>query len=320
MPETTFLEGASLWDEIKRLSTRPRRGPAYVAVAYVGKSAPDLVVLRRGDHLVVDASENALKSGQTNPRALEQYVRQGVAVHSHPGLHAKVYVFGNVAISGSPNASRHSELYLLEAGFRTTTPSAVVASRSFVTNLEVPHEALDLRRLRHLQRFYREPKYAQGAARARGVFPVTGDSVPRLHLAQITDHDPSEAESRVIKASRRTARRAAGPVAAVDIDTTTFIGGHWYSEGDFIIRVTDGAPAEREVYPPGEIFRIDPVTSRRQVLWVATRTPLETIKWAELTSLAKAAGLTLNPRFPKDRWIQSRRHRQAIVSAWPAST
>ena len=46
---------------------------------------------------VVDASEHAVKSGQTNPSELIAFLRSGVEVHSAENLHAKVYVFRDAA-------------------------------------------------------------------------------------------------------------------------------------------------------------------------------------------------------------------------------
>jgi len=57
---------------------------------------------------VCDASEGMVKTGQTDPKVLLAYLRKGVNVRSHSGLHAKAIVRGRVAIVGSANSSNTS--------------------------------------------------------------------------------------------------------------------------------------------------------------------------------------------------------------------
>ena len=57
----------SLWTEIERLATASRYRVA--AVAYV--TDDEIVQFGEGDLLVVDASDNAIKTGQTDRRVLK---------------------------------------------------------------------------------------------------------------------------------------------------------------------------------------------------------------------------------------------------------
>jgi hypothetical protein len=54
-----------IWHEITSTAKGSRRGKAFVAVPYFGEAGSRLLPLREGDTLLVNASEAAVKSGQT---------------------------------------------------------------------------------------------------------------------------------------------------------------------------------------------------------------------------------------------------------------
>jgi phosphatidylserine/phosphatidylglycerophosphate/cardiolipin synthase-like enzyme len=114
---------------------RKSRQRAWVAVAYFGKGAAKLLPLPRGSRLVVDASDNAVKAGQTHPADLLALQAKGVRVFSYPYLHGKIYVFGNVAAIGSANASYNSAQTLLEAMVMTTERRIVEGAKRFVERI-----------------------------------------------------------------------------------------------------------------------------------------------------------------------------------------
>jgi hypothetical protein len=63
-------------------SAKSARKPALVAVAYFGQGASKLLPLPAGSRLVVDASDNAVKSGQTQPSDLKRLQKRGVVIYS----------------------------------------------------------------------------------------------------------------------------------------------------------------------------------------------------------------------------------------------
>jgi hypothetical protein len=77
---TQFLQ-SNIWDKITFLAKRAKH--RFIAVAYLGKGASDLLPLNRGDVLVVDMSLSAMRSGQTNPFEIGKYLKRGMEVHSH---------------------------------------------------------------------------------------------------------------------------------------------------------------------------------------------------------------------------------------------
>ncbi|PTU57875.1 hypothetical protein DBB34_01775 [Sphaerisporangium cinnabarinum] len=104
--------------------------PIFVAVAYVGRHAHEVLSLEVGDRLVCDGSDANLHAGADSPASLQYYVDRGAECWSLPGLHAKVLVVGmqrRQAIVGSANLSRRSRDDLGEAAIRTDDPDVVSA-------------------------------------------------------------------------------------------------------------------------------------------------------------------------------------------------
>jgi hypothetical protein len=131
MADTSFL-AAELWPTLLKLAKSP--GPKMVAVAYYSSDAH--VRCGRGDTVVVNASEAAIKSGQTSAKLLLAAAKRGARVFSHSKLHAKILVAAGQAIVGSANISAASHL-LREAGVHLTDPAEVKAcSRYFASLLE----------------------------------------------------------------------------------------------------------------------------------------------------------------------------------------
>ena len=115
--------GTSPWTAITKDVQRKRRGPIVAAISYVGVKAPEVLPLRQGDFLICDASERAIKQGVTSAKALGWYLRAGVQVFSHEGLHSKVVATETFAWVGSANASSNSRDNLTEASVRIEGPA-----------------------------------------------------------------------------------------------------------------------------------------------------------------------------------------------------
>lgn len=125
------LVSSGLWKTIKGLAKKKSRKQA--AVAYV--SSDDILGFGKGDLLVTDASDAAIKSGQTSAAVLARAHKQGAEIHSCPGLHAKVIVIDATAILGSANISNSSASSLIEAAWITDNPIAAGMASRFIHDL-----------------------------------------------------------------------------------------------------------------------------------------------------------------------------------------
>jgi phosphatidylserine/phosphatidylglycerophosphate/cardiolipin synthase-like enzyme len=105
-----IIKGNKPWTQVARLIRGHRKT---AAIAYVSKGAPLLFEDR--DTLVCDASDGAIKAGQTDARTLGRFLKAGATLFSFRNLHAKLLVSGNVTVIGSANLSSSAQEHLVEA-------------------------------------------------------------------------------------------------------------------------------------------------------------------------------------------------------------
>ncbi len=200
-----------VWKSITA-SAKAARKPALVAVAYFGQGASKLMPLPAGSRLVIDASEGAVKSGQTHPADLIRLQKRGVVIYSYPLLHAKVYAFDGFAFVGSANASNRSAGTLREAVVKTSDQAVVRSARAFVRDL--CRDELSPGRLDRMQKMYRPPRIPGGSKETRKASSRKAASgLPRLFLAQLELKDlpegseaASEKGMKIAKARRNHGR------------------------------------------------------------------------------------------------------------------
>lgn len=116
-----------LWAALRERARKARKKRA--AIAYFTKNH---LALGRGDILVVDASDGAIKSQATNAFLLEEMHAKGVTIYSLPGLHAKVALLDDVAVIGSANSSPNSEDRLIEAALVSDSPFVVAGVQQLI--------------------------------------------------------------------------------------------------------------------------------------------------------------------------------------------
>ena len=88
------------------------------AIAYVSKGTP--LSFQDGDTLVCDASDQAIKSGETDAKTIKKFFNAGAKLYSCQNLHAKLLISNGLTVIGSANLSASSENILIEAALLTT--------------------------------------------------------------------------------------------------------------------------------------------------------------------------------------------------------
>ncbi|MBL7940348.1 MAG: phospholipase D family protein [Flavobacteriales bacterium] len=244
----SFLQ-AGLWRELTTAIKRSR-GMADVAVAYFGADGAGLLPLRKGSRLVVDASLDAVKSGQTHPGALLKLYRQGVAIFNKPGLHAKVFIVGKKAYVGSANASRHSAHTLIEAAMVSDNAKTVRQVRAFIDELAL-HE-LGEEQLKGLIKIYRPPKNMVGERQAR----ASATKGPRVWITRITIGDLPEAFEDIHEEEGRVARKLMEHPRRHVQDDFWWAGDCPYAKGDIVVQVVRERGVPNRVRPPGTVLHM----------------------------------------------------------------
>lgn len=244
---TEFL-GTNIWSGLTAEAKR-FNGKSFVAVAYFGTGAAKRLPLKKGSILVVDASDKAVKSGQTNPAELIKLRKLGVRIFSMSNLHAKVFVFGGVAFVGSTNVSENSEDVYSEASIRSSQTSVVSSARQFVRTLavnEIGPQKLEALLAAYKSRKKTGPKGKHGRNKVEPRFFIV-----RMEYGEEPPEDIAVIEGGVSKAEE-----------LMSSNKTHKVVHHWdwrkknrYRPGDTVLPVFINSKGKvLEIAPPGEFL------------------------------------------------------------------
>jgi hypothetical protein len=300
-----------VWKRITAAAKKTRK-PALVAVAYFAQGASKLLPLRPNSRLVVDASEAAVKSGQTCPSDLKKLQKRGVAIYSYPNLHAKVYAFDGLVFIGSANVSNRSAGTLQEAVVRTMESQIVRSARRFVRDICL--DELSPGRLDQLQRIYRPPRIPGGKIGMRT--PTKRRSkLPRLFLAQLTmktlpegSETSNEQGMRIAKARRKHGRSYA-------LDDYFREGKCIVQEGDKVVQILEDDGGHCLVDAPADVLYTRVWHGKR---WDTTFIYLERpdVRRISLNKLAKRLGYGAKKRLSRDGLVRDRAFAEKLLGNW----
>ncbi|WP_182263435.1 phospholipase D family protein [Rhodococcus sp. UFZ-B548] len=311
---TTF-HGPNPWPHITRAIRT--RGPRRAAIAYLGQDSPELLPLRAGDILVVNASKAAIRAHATSPAALAHYLGKGVRVLSSPTLHAKVIATNRRAVIGSANATINST-YSDDAVIITDDPDIITSVRTFIDGLdditEVDHTFID----------HATAEWAIG--RAVPIPGVTGrihnpdnDFLPtptaRMFVKHVVDYQPSPTELHLIREQQPRKPTTSGPVAKYQLQTLRLGKPSTITSGDVIILVSSD---QEWIYPPA-LVTAEPVRIPRSggavMVFLRIRTDLPPlplhIAEKHLADLGHAG-----PRLRADHYVRAVSIRTALLELW----
>lgn len=145
-----------IWSTITK-AVKLSKTKSIVAVAYFGQNGSSMLPIKKGSTLLVDASEKAVKSGQTCPDELLKLYQKGVHIYSLENLHAKLFVIGKELFIGSTNVSGNSSNLLQEAIIKTSDKQAIEDAKAFIEGYtKNPDMGED--QLKRLSKMYNPPK------------------------------------------------------------------------------------------------------------------------------------------------------------------
>lgn len=263
-----FHGDRSVWPSIKEHIKKSRRSQQiFAAIAYVGIDATRIMPLRRGDVLVCNASDAAIKQGSTSAVALKAFLDRGVKIFNEPRLHGKVVVFPKRAFVGSANVSSRSRDSLFEAVVETTDPTVVGSSRRFVER-----HAQAISRLHHdeIKRMLRIPVKRPGPPpppRPLSLLQIP-KQVPLLKLLPVELGYNSDAVENQIGKQRKSIRADFfdGGVRA-DIEAQEWSSVWWrvLQPDMWYIGITESG----RIYKPKRVIKLSKVTKTLGVVWLA---------------------------------------------------
>ena len=241
----------NIWREITR-SAKGAKKPSWVAVAYFAQGASRLLPLTRNSRLVVDASEGAVSSGQTCPFDLDKLMKRGVSIYSVPNLHAKVYVFDEIAYVGSANASNRSATHLIECVIRSLESGVIKNAKRFIQSLLI--DELTPKRIEQLKRIYKQPRVPgiKGSHRKK-ISSHVRPEIPKLFIAQLSNCELSKKEEKQYDQGFRSAKKLQKYPKRFELDGFRVSGRCSYLRGNQVIQVLEGKSGQKMVYPPGYV-------------------------------------------------------------------
>lgn len=273
------------WGEVARIAKGARRKQA--AIAFVTR---DLVGFRRGDRLIVNASEKQIANGSTDARLLLALQKKGVEIFGCDNLHAKVLVLGNYAVIGSGNMSVHSKSWL-EAAYLTNDAIAVAGAKAFlekvVSDVEPPmtrEELLELRKIKVVRRGGgRPPTHGRRVARVGAL----GNRTWLVSVRELPSDPPPREQAMIDKAAAELS------LAKDRLDWIRMVGtGKLVREcrrGDQIIVMWRPLKGAVTVYRAAPLLLVQRTSTWTRLYYETPTGRGATRPWAAFVSLAKRA-------------------------------
>jgi len=240
----------NVWSEISDYASK-FDGPSFVAVAYFGINGSKLLPLKKDSMLLVDASNKAVKSGQTNPSELLKLYYEGVSVYSLENLHSKIYVLGKTMFIGSGNVSNNSANNLKEIFVKTDDEKALRDGIEYIK--QYCHIELGEKQLKDLEKIYVPQKMT--FQKPINVSKEESLNVPIFHIFKLKERDFSEDVLNEFKRGRKDAKKKITKKSRHIIDEIEWKGKLNAKVGDVALQITKDEDGDY-VSPPGTIIHI----------------------------------------------------------------
>lgn len=293
------------------------RGPRRVAIAYLDHTAPELLPLRSGDQLIVNAARAAVRAHATSPTALAHFLDAGVQVLSTANLHTGLIVTAEKVIVGPASAS-HASTIADETALITDDPDALAAAHAFLDRLAdtTVVDGVFLASATAIWQIGRVVPLAGIGSRARLEHDFLPTPVRRMFLRHLHDYTPI-ADNETSSTSPAPGRGGPDPRYRT----------HWVREdspgpdrrtrlepGDVVIRISDDARLDPPAVVDAGPHRI-PHTRHAVAYRLRARTDLDPVSVSEAARVLAEHGHP-NPRLHHDHRIVSPSLRVALLRLW----
>jgi PLD-like domain len=246
---TSKIISGSVWGRIHELSKTT--GLCFVAVPYFASGAAELLKIGKGSTLILKFDDEAIKTGQVDPREVVKMIERGVLVHSYSRLHAKIYVFDESAIIGSANVSQNSAKHLFEACVETSDRKIIASATRCVKSLR--GEEIGLEYARSMIASYRPPMNFRGA---RNISSAN----PKFWYVRLTERPWRAEEALQAKKWRKKALDSMETRSEQNLKVFSISGGKTLDRlkvGHRVLRCLKTENGEELVFPPARITSID---------------------------------------------------------------
>lgn len=284
-----LVSGRRVWDALTP-RIRASSGQRRAAMAFSTATANQLLPLRRGDQIVVNAGPGPVAAGATDPAVLQQWMNRSVDVFSHDGLHAKLVVTDDLAVVGSANASAHAASNSSEAVLVTDAVRVIRDLHAYLDLLIAESEPVG-------QSFVDAAQRQFGSKRVPVLLPGITTDAPRpgllgdrpwvIRFIQ-TEHGLSDAAAKVMK---KHSSKHKTPGFRVEGYVTTRGDAGRMAVGDLLLMSQEETDGVAYVWPPAVVRAVEPVPGRREALVLLRVDPnLDPVPLDDLNRVLVAAG------------------------------
>lgn len=308
------LLSSGLWPRIRQLAKRAKKKSA--AIAYVTDDR--YIKFGKGDVLVTDASDEAIKSGQTSTAVLKAALKRKADISSIAGLHAKMYVFDRIAVVGSANLSKESERRT-EAALFTDQPTAVSSARVLIERLKAKGDTVNEAFISRISKL--PVKRRKGGAVSRGKPPE--DPMPRSWLVGLKPVQHKEGEQPVVEQGTEEAEMHVSDEDS-SVSSIRFRGNSRFRReakaGDVVVCIWTAKSKGK----PTAVYQHAPILLRKDdeendVTWLFVEeyddAEETTLTWKQFEKLYKQIGITGKLSQWPSREL-ARHHSDALHDLW----
>ena len=280
----------AIWPKVAAIANKASR--RYAALAYVTSDAH--LKFRRDDVLVCDASDTAVRSGETSADLLRRWFDKGVEIHSLKNLHAKVVVMGRTALIGSCNLSRSSHKTLYEAAVLTHQMKMVSQAKAYVRQLVESGLATEVDEpfLRRIAKIPVTPRRGGGGG-IRKALPELGSRCWLVSVKELDEEAFPEEQALVADAEEHIREESGNSELSPEFlrftDRSRF--RKEAKAGDTVIQIWSKRNSDRvSVYPPTALlFRQDERSWTR--FYIDESDDLDPLEWPRFSRELKRLGV-----------------------------
>lgn len=301
----TIITG-DIWKQVRPYAKAAKR--RLVAVAYV--STDGHIGFKRNDVLICDASDRAIKGGETSAQLLRSLHRKGVELRSRSDLHAKLAVLGRHALIGSCNLSAASAQDLTELALLSDRKQIVAQASAFIHALRETSEEIDVDFLRRVLKIKVRPARRRGSKR-KGQATRLGNKVWLISVHQLAEDSFPKEQPFVEKAEQKATDLVADKDST--ISWIRWTGKARFramaSPGDMVIQIWKPLSGKRVT-----VFGPCPILYRQDVahwtrFYLSEPEDCESLPWERFKKAAKKVGLS---RVSKDS-VRELKPREALL-------
>jgi hypothetical protein len=309
-----------LWEDLRKRARKAKKKRA--AIAYVTKNH---LSLGRGDILVCDASDGAIKSQATNAFLLEEMHAGGVTIYSLPGLHAKVALLDDVAVIGSANSSPNSEDRLIEAALISDSPFVVAGVQQLIDGwVEGAGRNMDRSDFKRLLALPVKPRtWEPGTAKKRS--KSASDREQAVWVARVSelpeDAHPDEAAAaeRGEELARKSKFSGGRDISWIRFPSLTNTFEREARPGDLIIQLWKPLSSKHlRVCPPATLLAVRKESTCHRMFIEEAPLRMQELPFGKFTAMAKKAGIS-RPIGKTSRRRLKPEEGASLLKAWKAA-